>query len=341
MRVTRIASHVGLRGLAASAVTFGHFTEIFAPGWFPPHTHVAVDFFFLLSGFILVHVYGDVFAQGLGLRQIGCFLIRRLARIYPLHLATILAILVIMRFRLGPEEQAGLIPNLTLTHAWGLSERYVLNAPSWSISVEFGAYLAFPVLAYLLARRGGWLGLAAISLIGAVALWPLGAGSLDLHVTGSRHVWLRGVVAFPLGMLMAHLVGLVAPGARAGAVQLGAVLAFAGQIALGAPEITLLVPMAVLVWATAGDQGGVARLMAGRFMVWLGDISYGMYLIQWVVILSLYSILPKLGAMSPGLTLAATVAIFLVGVVGGAAVSARWFEPAFTRLARRCRVSRP
>ena len=43
--------------------------------------------------------------------------------------------------------------------------------------------------------------------------------------------------------------------------------------------------------------------------------------------------------MSPGATLAVTLAIFLGGVVGGAAVSARWFEPVFTRLARRCRVS--
>ena len=338
-----IASHIGLRGLAASAVTIGHFTEIFAPDYFPPHTHVAVDFFFMLSGFILAHVYGAQFGAKVGggphLRDIACFLIRRLARIYPLHIATLLAILVILRFHMTPEEQAAVIPNLTLTHAWGLSERYVFNAPSWSISVEFGAYLAFPLLAYLLARRGGWLVLAAISLGGLLALWPLGAGSLDLHVMGSRHAWLRGVVAFPLGMLMAHLGTALPPAGRAGALQILALALFAAVLLAGLPEAVLLMPMALMIYATAQDRGPIARLMAARVMVWLGEISYGMYLIQWVVILSLYSIMPKLGVMSPMATLALTLAIFAAGVLGGAAISARWFEPVFTRAARRCRLS--
>lgn len=336
-----IASHIGLRGVAASAVTLGHFTEIFAPDYFPPHTHVAVDFFFLLSGFILAHVYVTQFAAGLRLRDLGCFLIRRLARIYPLHLATLLAILLILRFRMSPEESAQLIPYLTLTHAWGGFDLYQFNAPSWSISVEFGAYLAFPLLALLLARRGGWLALLAISAAGLVALWPFGAGSLDLHVMGSRHAWLRGVVAFPLGMVLAQLAQNRPPQASsAGVLQLLALAGFAAVIVLGAPEALLLAPMALMVWATATDEGLVAKVMASRVMVWLGDISYGMYLIQWVVILVLYNVIPKLGFLSPGGLQMAIGGLFVLGVVGGAALSARWFEPVFTRWARACRLSR-
>ena len=335
-----ISSHTGLRGLAASAVTLGHFTEIFAPRWFPPHTHVAVDFFFLLSGFILAHVYGATFAQRLRLRDLGCFLTRRLARIYPLHLATLLAILLILRFRMTPEEAGQLWPQLTLSHAWGLSERYVFNAPSWSISVEFGAYLAFPLLAFVLARRGGWLALLALSLAGLALLWPLGAGSLDLHVTGSRHAWLRGVVAFPLGMVLAQLATQAPPAARAGLAQSLALAGFVAVLALGAPEALLLAPMALMVWATAQDRGWIARAMASRPMVWLGEISYGMYLIQWVVILVLYNLIPKLGFLPAAALPWVSGALFWLGVLLGAAASARWFEPLFTRWAQACRLSR-
>lgn len=338
--MTPISSHTGLRGLAASAVTLGHFTEIFAPRWFPPHTHVAVDFFFLLSGFILAHVYGTTFAQAVRPRDMACFLVRRLARIYPLHLATLLAILLILRFRMTPEEAGQLLPHLTLTHAWGLSERYVFNAPSWSISVEFGAYLAFPLLAYVLARRGGWLALLALSLAGLALLWPLGAGSLDLHVTGSRHAWLRGVVAFPLGMVLAHLARQAPPAGRAGLAQTVALAGFATVLALGAPEALLLVPMALMVWATAQDRGWIARAMASRPMVWLGEVSYGMYLIQWVVILILYNLMPKLGFLPPAALPWVSGALFWAGVLLGAALSARWFEPIFTRWAQACRLSR-
>lgn len=338
--VAMIASHAGLRGLAASAVATGHFTEIFAPGWFLPHTHIAVDFFFLLSGFILTHVYAADFAAGLGLRNCGCFLLRRLARIYPLHLATLVAILAILRFHLTPEEAGQLGPQLVLAHAWGLSERYVLNAPSWSISVEFGAYLAFPLLVLLLGRRGGWLVLAGLSLAGVALLWPLGAGSLDLHVTGSRHVWLRGLVAFPLGMLLAALAARHRAGAAAGWLQGGALAGFVALIALSTPEMCWLVPMAVMVWACAGDRGWIARIMASRPMVWLGEVSYGIYLIQWVVILALYNIVPKLGFLPPAALTLATGLLYFGGVLGLAALSARWYEPTFTRLAHRCRLGR-
>ena len=80
--------------------------------------------------------------------------------------------------------------------------------------------------------------------------------------------------------------------------------------------------------------------MASRPMVWLGEISYGMYLIQWVVILVLYNLIPKLAFLPAAALPWVSGALFWAGVLGGAALSARWFEPFFTRWARACRLSR-
>ena len=163
-----IVSHTSLRGIAAMAVFWGHYSDVFARdvgGWnlFVPHTHLGVDLFFMLSGFVLYHVYASQFLTGVTGPRWGAFMRQRLLRIYPLHLVTLLAVLVLMRFELPGDGLWILGLNLTLTHAWGLTDQFIFNAPSWSISAEFAAYLVFPFMVLATGTRAGRWGLGALA----------------------------------------------------------------------------------------------------------------------------------------------------------------------------------
>ena len=117
---------------------------------------LGVDFFFILSGFILTHIYFEEMKDGHF--HYGFFLQRRLARIYPLHFVTFLAVVcyVVAGRLMGvgfsdPDAYAvSEIPaNLLLVHGWGLG-RMSWNYLSWSVSAEWFAYLLFPLLTWIL-----------------------------------------------------------------------------------------------------------------------------------------------------------------------------------------------
>lgn len=121
--------------------------------------YLGVDLFFALSGFILAHVY----LAGLegGRFGYGGFLKNRIARVYPMHLAALAAMLVLyagasaLGAGVGSPDAfklADLPAHLTMTHAWGATEAVGWNFPSWSISAEWAAYLLFPLVAMLALR---------------------------------------------------------------------------------------------------------------------------------------------------------------------------------------------
>ena len=168
-------SLTSLRYLAAAWVVVFHFSNYF------PRTalyefkgaragYLGVDFFFVLSGFILAHVYLAKIRD----RRFDYwgFIVRRVARVYPMHVATLLLTIVLSLIgaRLGwgfrvwdlgswlhlPRAMVmrGLFDQLVLIHAWGATPGLMFNLPSWSISAEWFAYLAFPALVLLLRWRG-------------------------------------------------------------------------------------------------------------------------------------------------------------------------------------------
>ncbi len=303
-----------------------------------PHTHLGVDLFFLLSGFILYHVYGAFFAGGVRLAAWRGFMIRRLLRIYPLHLATLLLVIVIARFALPPEGLWHLFLNLTLTQAWGLSDEFVYNAPSWSISAEFAAYLLFPFMVVLTTTRAGRLGLLVLVLSAALLLWRLGGGSLDLDDIGRHYALLRVAMGFPLGVLIGWALhtGFRVTDAAASVLQGGAVLALAGGFYAGVSELWMIVPLMVLVFATAGDAGFLGRLLAPAPLQWLGKRSYGIYLWQWPLMVLMFNLDPKLQPYLTTLQLdLARVVIFLTLLFGAATLSWRWLEAPLVKAGHR------
>ncbi|MGL4325066.1 MAG: acyltransferase family protein, partial [Beijerinckiaceae bacterium] len=174
--------------------------------------HLLVDFFFILSGFVIALHYDGRIASA---HDYADYMRRRLARIYPLHLLTLL--LTVLIFALGVSvgmpvrdparfDFSALPSHFMLTHAFSLTRALTFNVPSWSLSAEFLVYLLFPLLA-LIARRG-IVTVAAFVVIyvsGLIALrdW-LGLGSwtrgdFDLGA-------LRAVPSFLAGITIARLV---------------------------------------------------------------------------------------------------------------------------------------
>ncbi len=131
-----------------------------------------VDFFFLLSGFILATVYGARFSGPLNLREWVRFLVRRAGRLFPLNIAVIAVCVPIAYIAGRVYSPLQIAQELTLIQRWPVvtSNFQAINGPAWSISTEWLANIAFP-------------GFVAITLMPHASMRP---GSASQHSWGSR-----------------------------------------------------------------------------------------------------------------------------------------------------------
>lgn len=254
-------------------------------GWVVAHFHLLVDFFFILSGFVIaLHYDGRI----LSARDYGHYIQRRLARIYPLHALTLLVTLVIFfagiwaglpvrdaaRF-----EMSALPAHLTLTHAFGVTRALTFNVPSWSLSAEFFVYLLFPLLA-LIARRGIVFaaGCAAIFIAAFIAVrHGLGLGhwtkaDFDLGA-------FRAVPSFLGGIVIARYVRDQAGPALAWPLIGLCAAACVALLFAPVPDVWTILCLGFLVFLTARaeQQSPLAAWLQPLFQK-LGAWSYGVYL---------------------------------------------------------------
>ena len=154
-----------LRGLAACLVVLHHSPFCYGeqPVSLVANSYLFVDFFFLLSGFVMCHAYGQRILSGMSMRD---YVVLRLGRLYPLHLFMLLATVAytglkaaLFAYGFGNEQDFShnhgfsFITNVLLVHSLGLHEELTWNTPSWSISVEFYTYLVFYVLTISLTGK--------------------------------------------------------------------------------------------------------------------------------------------------------------------------------------------
>ena len=252
---------------------------------------LGVDLFFILSGFILSHVYLEKVRDGRF--DYPAFLWARLARIYPLHIAIIAGLvgllLSLALFGMHAGDQVLVWPSLpaqlTLTQAWGLGTQGGWNYPSWSISAEWFAYLAFPAFAIAACRL--WhrprlaLGLAAGLAVLAYTLFPLAAG---FPLTHASTQWgaLRIVPSFALGCALwlvwnANLVPSRATALMLAGLSLAALLASA---ALGLPDAVSVLACAGLVLGLGAAAHHGSRVLSHPILVHLGEVSFALYMIS-------------------------------------------------------------
>ena len=253
--------------------------------------NLAVEFFFVLSGFVLTHVYFTRYAEGRF--DYVDFIRRRVARIYPLHLLMLVAFVAVgvVLSRLGTRSalfDVATIPNhLLLIHAWGFQDVGTYNNVSWSISAEWAAYLTFPIFLWLAARRG-----IVAMLVGTILL----AIGLVVGFDGTQGLTHRTVdfgavrifATFPLGvaswLVFRRLVDRPPPPALAYLTTLLPVVAFVVGSVAGLPQGGLLFAMPPMVLGLALlDQSDRLRIFARPAWVYLGEISYGLYMVHMFV----------------------------------------------------------
>jgi peptidoglycan/LPS O-acetylase OafA/YrhL len=349
----------GVRALAALLVLGTH-TEQNVPlgsqALLPlfSHGYLGVDLFFVLSGFIITHVYLANLAVP-NRQAVQIFLWHRFVRLYPVHITVLFGLLLMvyvahaLHISLNEPDQwrgSSLIWHLTLLHAWGVLEVTGWNQPSWSISAEWFAYLLFPLLApalmlirdRLTALLAAIAALAAMAAIFALTGWSLinelGAPSL-LRISGE----------FLCGAALCRAVALgegLAPVSGDG-FGIGALLAFFLGAFLGLADMALIVLLALLIFGTATATGALASFLGSRPLVWLGEISYSLYMVHFPLLIAIRRVWERLGLAAWGsvgrtLAFAATVAF----VIAAAATLFYLVErPARARLRNRLGVLVP
>jgi peptidoglycan/LPS O-acetylase OafA/YrhL len=282
-----------MRFFAALWVVFYHYWPKLsgaAPSEFIGRGYLGVELFFVLSGFILCHVYLP--QKEAGRFKYGGFLWARIARVYPLHLATLIAVAAM---GLGAVAMGGAIDssvlswrslpaNLLMLQAWGLAPEAAFNHPSWSISAEWFAYLCFPAFAAvtLALKDKPWMAAfgAAVLLILLYAVFPLFAGHPLTQATISWGA-LRIVPCFALGCA-AWLVWRSEPiptAALALTACVALVAAIIAMAALGVVDTVIVLAFAALIVALASLTSTGSRVGTSKPAVWLGEVSYAVYMV--------------------------------------------------------------
>ena len=295
MQAKRFEALDGWRGIAALAVTFYH-TPIAHPlrqaaGW--KNMEIFVDFFFVLSGFVIMHAWGSRLD---GVSSAKEFMRKRFWRIWPLHFAILMAFLGIELMKAGAgllvalpldgapftnaRSWASLISNIAMLQSLNLHGTTTWNGPAWSISVEFWTYVIFmaTVLAFRAHLNRALIGMALIGLVGLATLSPI-----YLFATHDFGL-LRAIYGFFLGAATYRLVqsGRVEVSGSTG-VEIAIVLGLASyMMSTGVNLTSLIAPMvfSIVILIFSQGRGLVTRALESRPVQALGLWSYSIYLVH-------------------------------------------------------------
>ena len=305
-----------LRGIAALLVVVFHSNLILMAFLPPGYTHFVengwlwVDFFFILSGFIMSYVYGKNFAASVSRVEYWRYLGARFARVYPLHVVTLLWALVsciaIVHYAtaLDPFFAAMFNPgaapaSLFLLQSLHLFKAAPLNTPSWSLSTEWWVYMIFPFLVPTFARLKfvGRLGTTGL-LIGFYVLLRYWVGPKAGPVPGQPTLNMvqdfgifRCLAGFLLGMLVFEFYrsGIARDLFRQSATFVVALAGCLLAMHLGAMDLGIVAFFPFILLTAAYNETGVKRVLDTRPLQRLGDWSFSIYMVH-VPILLMYLI---------------------------------------------------
>ncbi|MCQ0990306.1 acyltransferase family protein [Jiella marina] len=309
----RFAALDGWRGICALLVVCLHapVSGFIHESAFFRHGFLFVDFFFVLSGFVIAHAFHDSLAEK---RNFGGFLLQRVFRVYPLHIA-MLALFVAYEVAMlqlrgpdaafqGGDSVSALVHNVLMTHSLGVLDSLGWNYPSWSISAELLAYTAFA--AVVVFAPTFLIPLAAMTIaIGLVAI-AFFDGTMDTTV----HLgWLRCLAGFSVGVLIRRIAWeeTTEPGhERSSGLWSVAECATVVMVAvfvtlLGGTVLSVAAPFVFgfAVYVFAHEGGGISQVLKSRPIAFLGAISYSVYMTHAFVISRTENVATILGPHIP------------------------------------------
>jgi len=337
-RIPQLDALTGLRGIVAWFVVLYHI-RLSLTGLLPAGAidmmgkgYLAVDIFFILSGFVMWLNYGERLRRG-GWGEAPRFWWKRFARIWPLHGAILAAMaafaaLLLATGRSTEEYPFAELPlHFLLLQNWGLTEQLAWNHPAWSISTEVAAYLLFP----LLALAAKWERLPTVWLIGVTLILAAmlhfifaarGYTQLGDDITGLG-LW-RCLAEFTIGIAACNLWRRwQGKSGAAPSCAIVGVAALTAGIASGLPETAFLpFAFASLLLALALDSGLTSRLLGSSPLRWLGDVSYATYLSHFFLF-----ILFKIALVNDDLQLGwGGLAAYLLIVLATSGALYKWLE---------------
>ncbi len=269
-----------------------------------------VDFFFVLSGFVIAHAYAGRISNG---AHLGRFMMLRIGRVLPLHLV-MLALFIAMEAGkafvpglgapgdaafIGTNDFGAIFTNMFLVQV-GTHDQLTWNTPAWSIAAELGAYIVFGIAALLLGR---FLGLAAVAgaVLSLLVLWSLAPKGMestyDFGHFRAIYGLCVGVLAHQLMMATASRPGLptAAKGSIAASTSVelatiaGAlafvIYAYGTAAAFAAPFV-----FAAVVLVFAAEKGLVSAFLRAKPLVAVGTISFSIYMVHMFLIMRVVNV---------------------------------------------------
>ncbi len=330
-----------IRGLAAWWVVVFHFRESLPQGTpdivrrLSDRGYLAVDLFFILSGYVIALNYGHWFArEPFSMRRYAQFLARRLSRIYPLHAFMLIAFLTVplattlFSHQGAPDDLRlgyyGL--SFLLMQNWGIDFGLAWNVPAWSISTEWFAYLAFPLLVIGSFRVSTSWRSSAVFLAVLLAVLDVAVASISpagLGYTGQLFGLLRCVLEFCIGIGVFRLgTGRRQTAAERAAALTIAVAGFAIFALEPVADFLIMPPaFAALVHGLSGEDGAVARALRAAPLQWLGVVSYSTYLSHYFL-----KTWTKFILVRPGVPDGLPFGAYIFAVLLASALLYRWVE---------------
>jgi peptidoglycan/LPS O-acetylase OafA/YrhL len=299
----RLPALTGVRAFAAVMVLALHagqnFPQFLSDNDIVQRGYLGVDLFFLLSGFIIAHVYLRDLVP-IRAQPLRIFLWHRFVRLFPVHATVLLGLVALLTagrsagvdFNEPQNWNYSDLPwHFLMVHAWGTTAVAGWNAPSWSISAEWFAYLLFPAVAagvLALPRRGvlpfALAILTATAVLFHIREWTIGSAWIGTPALA------RVAMEFICGVLLYRALridrGDLSPLLSDG-LAFGGLLGFCTGALLSLNDIMLIALLVVIISGVSGPGLGVRFVFACRPVVWLGEISYSIYVVHFPILLIL------------------------------------------------------
>jgi peptidoglycan/LPS O-acetylase OafA/YrhL len=256
------------------------------------------------------------------LRAYAVFLWRRLARIYPVHVAMLAALFVMVAVRglLNTNfwDVSDLPRHLLLLQAW--TDTLTWNLPAWSISAEWAAYVLFPAFVAMILRPAS---IVPAALVAGALLIGLQLFGLSKGIAWAFMGWpalFRVMSEFALGVLGFRLMRGVAPSLKFDMLAGGALIA-----CLAIPfDIGKVIAIGIFVPAVAASAGPARELLGSRPLVALGIISYSIYMVHFLLFKLDQNFTHWMGLEHPSALVGVTLTLGSCAVVTAAAAGVYW-----------------